>query len=39
MEQPLWKPSAASMAASNMRAFMREAGARYGIEFADYAAV
>ena len=39
MEQPLWKPSAASMAASNMRAFMREAGARYGIEFADYAAL
>ncbi len=39
MEQPLWQPSAASMAASNMRAFMRAAGTRHGLEFADYAAL
>ncbi len=39
MQKPLWQPSEQSMAASNMRAFMRAAGARHGIEFAGYDAL
>lgn len=39
MHQPLWEPSEASMAASNMRAFMRAAGARHRRAFPDYAAL
>ena len=39
MDQPLWQPSAASMAASNMRAFMRAAGAHHQRSFADYDAL
>lgn len=39
MDKPLWQPSAAAMAASNMRAFMRAAGARHHREFADYDAL
>ncbi len=39
MVKPLWQPSAASMAASPMRAFMRGASARYHRSFADYDAL
>jgi acetoacetyl-CoA synthetase len=39
MDAPLWQPSQQSMAASNMRAFMRAAGAKYDRDFADYDAL
>jgi len=36
MTKPLWQPSAESIAASNMQAFMRAAGARHRRHFAGY---
>ena len=39
MDKPLWQPSEASMAASNMRAFMRAAGAKHHREIPDYDAL
>ena len=37
--QLLWAPSAERIAGANMTRFMRETGARHGVEFADYAAL
>ena len=39
MSAPLWQPSAAAIAASNMTAFMHAAQRQYGIQLADYAAL
>jgi acetoacetyl-CoA synthetase len=39
MTKPLWQPSAQAIAASNMQAFMRAAGARHGRQFDDYDAL
>jgi acetoacetyl-CoA synthetase len=39
MNQPLWQPSAKSIAASNMTAFMRAVERKHGIRLADYAAL
>src|SRR3954466_14200863 len=38
MTSPLWQPSAAAIAASNMAAMMRAAERKHAISFADYAA-
>jgi len=37
MNQPLWKPSAKAIAASNMTAFMRAVERAHGVRVADYA--
>jgi acetoacetyl-CoA synthetase len=39
MNQPLWQPSAAAIAASNMTAFMRAVERKYDIRVPDYAAL
>jgi acetoacetyl-CoA synthetase len=39
MNAPLWQPSAAAIAASNMTAFMRAAERKYAIALPDYAAL
>jgi len=39
MNQPLWQPSAASVAASNMTAFMRAVERKHGLRIPDYAAL
>src|SRR5438270_6804300 len=36
-ESPLWKPSTAQVASSNMAAFMRLASERHGVRLTDYA--
>lgn len=38
-DQPLWQPSAERIASSNLTAFMRAAGARWGRVFPDYPAL
>ena len=37
MDTPLWQPSAATIAAANMTAFMRAAESKYGARIPDYA--
>ena len=39
MNHPLWQPSAAQVAASNMTALMRMAARQYGADLSDYAAL
>ncbi len=39
METPLWRPSAARVAAANLTRFMSEAGQRWGVALPDYAAL
>ena len=39
MDRPLWQPSPARIAASNMKAFMAEAERRSNVELPDYAAL